>query len=101
MPASTAPLPAGHSSTETTTPDRPAGRNRPALPGRAALVAPVLRVRGIGRARDPRRAGRTHHRDEQRGRCRARRAPALLQGWGRKLVGDTLLAIARGELAMR
>ncbi len=27
--------------------------------------------------------------------------PALLQGWRRKLVGDTLLAIARGELAMR
>jgi ribonuclease D len=27
--------------------------------------------------------------------------PALLQGWRRKLVGDTLLAIARGELAIR
>ncbi len=27
--------------------------------------------------------------------------PALLQGWRRKLVGDTLLAIARGDLAMR
>jgi ribonuclease D len=27
--------------------------------------------------------------------------PALLQGWRRQLVGDTLLAIARGELAMR
>lgn len=27
--------------------------------------------------------------------------PALLQGWRRKLVGETLLAIARGELAMR
>ena len=27
--------------------------------------------------------------------------PALLQGWRRTLVGDTLLAIARGELGMR
>jgi ribonuclease D len=27
--------------------------------------------------------------------------PALLQGWRRKLVGETLLAIARGELAIR
>ena len=27
--------------------------------------------------------------------------PALLQGWRRRLVGETLLAIARGELAMR
>ena len=27
--------------------------------------------------------------------------PALLQGWRRRLVGDTLLSIARGELAMR
>jgi ribonuclease D len=27
--------------------------------------------------------------------------PALLQGWRRTLVGDTLLAIARGELTMR
>ena len=27
--------------------------------------------------------------------------PALLQGWRRDLVGDTLLSIARGELAMR
>ena len=27
--------------------------------------------------------------------------PSLLQGWRRTLVGDTLLAIARGELGMR
>ena len=27
--------------------------------------------------------------------------PALLQGWRRELVGDTLLAIARGDLVMR
>jgi ribonuclease D len=27
--------------------------------------------------------------------------PALLHGWRRRLVGDTLLAIARGEIAMR
>src|SRR5262249_23604011 len=46
MPASTAPPRAGHSSTETTTADGPASSNRPARPCRAALVAPVLRVRG-------------------------------------------------------
>src|SRR5262249_20780868 len=71
-------------------PRRPGGGPAPRAPARGGSPRPRARPAG-GVV-----AGATAKGGEPEGE-----EPALLQGWRRTLVGDTLLAIARGELALR